>query len=160
MKKILLISLSLIIINTGQIQTSSNENEIASKKASDKKIIPEKYRERKIFVNGRVNPIMLVITKMNGKKEHLSILGGQRREYVHESKQLKQVVCNEIHAKPTTLPQSKLNTFAVFIFNTDNRLENYHFVNKKDKQIALNKVRNSRNSEKFNEVEEKTIYLL
>ncbi len=152
MKKILLISLSLIIINIGQIQTSSDK--------SDKKTISVKSRERKVFVNGRVNPIMLVITKMNGKKEYLSILGGQRREYIHESKQLKQVVCNEIHTKPTTLPQAKLDTFAVFIFNTDNRLENYHFVNKKDKQIALDKVRNSRNSEKFNEVEEKTIYLL
>jgi len=114
--------------------------------------------ETTLFVNGRVNNIMLIITDNKNQQYKITIKSGDQYECHHKSQQLKKVVCYEIQAANTTLTQNDLNSYAAFVFNADQKLEKYHFINIKHKDAALNKARDLKNETLFTEISEQTVY--
>jgi len=110
-----------------------------------------------IFVNGRVNPVQLIITDSKNKDSYLSVGAGREHAFTHQSQQLKKVICSEKLAPKVTLSQTDLNTYAAFVFNIA-RLEKYHFISEQQKVAALKHARDTKNKSLFDEISEKTIY--
>jgi len=137
-----------------------NNSKTSVEKSTESAVVAQRPIVEKLFVNGRINPIILVITDLKNNVSQLTIPCGQRRNIFHEEKQLKQVVCHEKYSSPLTLTTSHLNTYAAFVFNTDGKLERYHFINVKDKNRALDQARWNQDVQAFNKVDEQTIYLL
>ncbi len=140
-------------------QAKADAKEKADKKAkadaAKAKLIPFKTT---LFVNGRVNNILLVITDEKNKQFQINIRAGSHYECGHKAQSLKKVVCHEISAPSTTLSQADLNTYAAFVFNTDQKLEKYHFISIKQKNVALKHARESKNETLFHEISDQPIY--
>lgn len=157
-------------------QTDSQEPEVTvqkiqSKSESKPKVVKEKKENKDtkavsknvpfkttLFVNGRVNDVLLIITDQKNKSHSISIKAGSQYSCGHPVQYLKKVVCYEISAPNTTLSQADLNTYAVFVFNTDQKLEKYHFINIQQKNASLKQAQESRNETLFLEVCEHNIY--
>lgn len=178
----LIISFQIILLNAesneqADLQTTeSQESESTAQKTKPKlesksKSIKEKKETKEIkavsknlpfkttlFVNGRVNDILLVITDQKNKSHSISIKAGSHYSCGHPAQYLKKVMCYEISAPNTTLNQADLNTYSVFVFNTDQKLEKYHFINIQQKNNSLKQARESRNEALFLEVCEHNIY--
>jgi hypothetical protein len=142
---------------TAKPKVDDNKNKVIAKNKPelDSKIAPFKTT---LFVNGRVNSILLVITNDKNKQFKISIKAGTHYTCGHKPQTLKKVVCYEINAPNITLSQADLNAYAAFVFNTDQKTEKYNFISVQQKSLALKRARNNKNEALFHEIGEQSIY--
>ncbi|MDP3788607.1 MAG: hypothetical protein Q8Q60_04830 [Candidatus Chromulinivorax sp.] len=131
--------------------------------AADKKALEDKKAKLNpikttLFVNGRVNDIVLVITDDKNKQFKIQIKAGMHYSCGHKPQALKKVVCHEINTPSVTLSQSDLNGHSVFVFNTDQKLEKYNFITIQQKNLALKHARESKNETLFHEISDQPVY--
>lgn len=140
------------------IQKSKDTKNIKPK-VETKKVTPKAVPSKTtLFVNGRINSILLVITNDKNQQFKITIRGGSQYECHHAAQSLKKIVCYEMLTPNTTLSQSDLNTYLAFVFNTDQKLEKYHFINIKQKHAALKRANALKNETLFHEISEQNIY--
>ena len=137
------------------IQKSKDTKPKVETKKTTPKTVPSKTT---LFVNGRVNSILLVITNDKNQQFKVTIKAGGQYECGHAAQSLKKIVCYEMLTPNTTLSQSDLNTYLAFVFNTDQKLEKYHFINIKQKHAALKRASALKNETLFHEISEQNIY--
>ena len=111
-----------------------------------------------LFVNGRVNTIILVITNDKNQQFKIIVKAGMHYECTHKPQSLKKVVCYEIATPNTTLSQSDLKTYSAFVFNTDQKLEKYNFITIQHKHGALKRASETKNETLFNEISDQNVY--
>lgn len=143
-----------IILNVFQVASIYGSSDTKSEVKANSKLIPI---EESFFVNGRVNDILLIITDHKNNQFQRIIKSGDNYGCTHKPLELKKVVCYEKLAVNTTLSKTDLDTYAVFLFNTD-KVEKYHFINIRQKNEALNRARDLKNEALFNEISDQTIY--
>ena len=146
---------------TTKPKTADNKAKLDAKakvEAATKAIIKQLPSKTTLFVNGRVNNILLVITDDKNKQFKIYVKAGTHYECGHKAQSLKKVVCYEIHTPNTTLSQADLNNYSAFVFNTDQKLEKHHFISIKQKNHALKHARETHNKTLFDEISEQTIY--
>jgi hypothetical protein len=144
-------------VDNNQIKADAQAKKDAKSKAdaAKAKLIPFKTT---LFVNGRVNNILLVITDDKNKQFKIHIKAGTHYSCGHKAQSLKKAVCYEINTTNTTLSQADLNAYSVFVFNTDQKLEKYNFISIKEKNIALKHARMTKNEKLFHEISDQPIY--
>lgn len=160
MKKIIIIiGLMAIIIYDNCFASPITIFENASD--HDKKIVKIAPIRTTFFINNKVNDIIIKITYGKNQVKEALIKMGHKFTYHHKEKDLKKVYCtNSIHnEKGTTITESDLHNYAVFVFNTD-KIEKFHFIDLKHKEIALKHARNPYNKKLYNEIEEMSIYYI
>lgn len=113
-----------------------------------------------LFVNGRVNQILLVITDEKNKQSKITIKAGMHYSLSHKPQSIKKVVCYELQAPNTNLSQTDLNNYTVFVFNADQKLEKYHFISVLQKTHAIKRARKAKDEKLALEIEEQNIYRL
>lgn len=113
--------------------------------------------EKTLFVNGRVNDVLLVVTDHKNKQFQVPIKIGAQYGCIHKPLELKKVVCYEKLAVNTTLSKTDLDMYAVFVFNAE-KLEKFNFINIRQKEAALKLARSLKNETLFNEISEQTVY--
>ena len=168
----LLLAWYMIAINAADqeiIKESTTQTIISEKKESLKKNTEqqktkttEKYKQNMplkaiLFVNSRVNNIMLVLTTDKNKQIAIPInMGGHYVYYSHLP--LSKVVCHEKSTPKTTLTKKDLESYTTFVFNDDQKTDKYHHISIKHKNQALKHARQSKDITLFNDVCEETIY--
>ena len=113
-----------------------------------------------IFVNGRVNPITLLIIDHKNKHFTINLTAGKHFTYhnKHLPDHLQKVTCSDIHSPTVTLSKADLDTYAVFLFNEIQKTEKFHFINGHQEAIALKLARDSGNKTLFDEISVQTVY--
>ncbi len=168
--------------NTTEVKVETNDNEAKTeekakpsieKKAEEVKPIlkPKPKVEKKInsnkipiattiFVNGRVNPITLIIIDHKNKHFTINLAAGKHFNYQnkHLPDHLQKVTCSDIHSPTVTLSKADLDTYAVFLFNENQKTEKFHFINGHQEAIALKYARDTRNKALFDEISAQTVY--
>jgi len=136
-------------------KTTTEKPKIEKKQKSNK--IPV---ETTIFVNGRVNPIKLIIT--NHKNQHFVINLGMGKHFTYHNRHLpdhlQKVICSEAHSADVTLSKADLETYAVFLFNETQKTEKFHFINSHHESMALKRARDHHNQTLFDEISQQTVY--
>lgn len=144
-----------------------------TKNSSAKKLLRS---ERKLFINGQDSPISIIVTDKDNKLHHYTIPAGITKSIDHVPLHIKKIVCKgNYQYKDISITGSALNSYSVFIFTIDNKLEQMHFIDIKQKTEALNRAKNAlrhaqiavqrdksvieKLAKKFEEIQEQTIYL-
>ena len=132
--------------------------------------------EKKLFINGQDSPISIVVTDKNNKQHYYTIPAGRNKQVEHVPLHIKKIVCNgNYDYKDIPISGTALNTYSVFIFTIDNKLEQIHFIDIKQKERALNYAKNGlreaqlsferdkklidKLTKKVEEIQDQTIYL-
>jgi len=113
-----------------------------------------------VFVNSRVNNIVLKIIDKKNKEYLFSIHMGTEFTIHHEPESLKQAICLEPGVPETITSQADLKTYSVFVYNTDQKTEKYNFITIQQKINFLQMVRKLKEDELFQEIDNLTIYKL
>lgn len=116
--------------------------------------------ERTIFENCRVNDILLTITDHKNWSFSVPIKMGQKYEYYNRllPQHLSKVVCYEKNSPKIVLPKQDLETYSVFVFNDEQNTNKYHFINPIHHALAKKRVRDAKNLELLEEINQQTIY--
>ena len=111
-------------------------------------------------MNGRVNPITLLIIDHKNKHFTINLTAGKHFTYhnKHLPDHLQKVTCSDIHSPTVTLSKADLDTYAVFLFNEIQKTEKFHFINGHQEAIALKLARDSGNKTLFDEISVQTVY--
>ena len=145
-------------LNSSTEKKEPIKNELIQQKPAKtekpKNVLPLK---KTLFVNARVNEIIIVITNHKNKQFQVSIKMGDHYTYHHNYPPLK-IVCHEKLTPKTSLTKADLETYAAFVFNDNQKTDKYHYISIHEKNKALKRARQSGDISLFNDVCEETIY--
>lgn len=137
----------------------------AGKPAEQKKDDTKKNKDgnllakRAIFMNSRVNDIILVIADHKNNSHTLPIKMGQRQEIQYYNTPTK-AICYEKLTPKTALTKSDFETYTAFVFNDQQKTDKFHFFNLYEKSKALDQARKAKNLEKFQEISDQVTFLI
>ena len=147
--------------------TTTNGTKINSKKPV--------RSERKMFINSQDNPISMLITDKDNKLHLIVIPAGGKKTVEHVPLHIKKIVGKgNYQYKDIPISGTALNSYSVFVFAIDNTLEQFHFIDIKQKEHALARAKNAlrearlavtqdkheveRLTKKIEDLQEQTIY--
>ena len=133
--------------------------------------------ERKLFVNGQDSPVSIIVTDKNNQQHYYSMPAGTTRIVEHVPLHIKKIVCTgKYQEKDISIPGTALNTYSVFIFGLESKLEQMHYIDIKQKTEMLNRAKNAlrqaqlafkrdkqaieKLAKKVEDIQEQTIYYL
>lgn len=116
---------------------------VQAKKAIKKEAVKEPVKlERKLFVNYLDNPMTVFFVDKSNKQRNYVIPAGVSRIVDCIVEQVKKVTYFDRHQeKIVAIPVAKLQENAVIIFNLDNKVEFFNFVNIQQKQEMIKKTK-------------------
>ena len=117
------------------------------------------YINEKIFVNCRVSPITIKLIDGRDKQHQVTIKPGTRKTITYFTKQAKSSTCYSKYEKTQSVKSSRLNCCNVFVFNDQNKLEEYNFFDIKQKNKALRKAYNAGDKKLADKLHLQTTYL-
>ena len=137
---------SFFIASDEQAEESENKAIISepTKKTQAVKTNPKQVlrSERKVFINGRDGQITFIVTDKNNIQHVYTMPIGTKKIIDHVPQHIKKVVCcDKYQDKDIPLSLNNLNTYSVFVFTHDNKVEQYHFIDIKQKTDALNRAK-------------------
>jgi hypothetical protein len=155
------IKLFLFLIITIKLIDAKSDLVQAEKEAPGKSDIKKNEKltpiKTTLFVNGRVNNIILSIIDNKNISLQKNLKIGQEYRYHHHEQSIKKVICSERNSPNATINKNDLDTNSAFVFNVD-KIEKYNFINIHQKQMALKQARDSKNESLFETISEQTIY--
>ena len=146
---------SIIKIDSPTSKSTTEQKKADAKKNKDGNLLAK----RAIFMNSRVNDIILVIADHKNNSHTLPIKMGQRQEIQYYQTPTK-AICYEKLTPKTALTKSDFETYTAFVFNDQQKTDKYHFFNLYEKSKALDQARKAKNLERVREVSDQITFLI
>lgn len=151
---------------TEQSKEAAPKSEKPAAPPVTKPVVPKKIEIKETwFVNCSMSNMHLIITDTKNKQHSMQLpCDGHPHKYRHHAQSLKKAVCYEkatsqkVDTVTIPLSQSDLNTYEVFVFNWDQKVEKYKYKSIKEKNVALKYARMTKNEKLFHEISDQPIY--